>query len=193
MELEQRNLHLACGFSSLYGYCREVLRFSEPETYQRIQAAHVARRFPVILPLLADGRLHLAGLRLLAPHLHDEDHLALIGGALELSKRKIEKLLARWFPKPSVPTSIRKVPKARAAQVPGVAPATFPASSPASSPDTGPRSNPGSVERVTGRRAARRTDRGIHFRTTRRAVRGWEGEDGRSEFTSSRFRQRTTT
>ena len=115
VELERRNLHLACGFSSLYGYCREVLLFSEPETYQRMQAVNVARKFPVVLPLLANGRLHLAGLRLLAPHLDDENHLALIGAAVGQSKRNIEKLLARWFPQPDVPTSIRKVSAPRPA------------------------------------------------------------------------------
>src|SRR5688572_25767111 len=41
VELERRNLHLACGFSSIFFYCRDVLRFSEPESYQRMQAAHV--------------------------------------------------------------------------------------------------------------------------------------------------------
>ena len=137
VELERRNLHLACGFSSLYGYCREVLRFSEPETYQRLQAVNVARKFPVVLPLLADGRLHLAGLRLLAPHLDDENHLALIGGALGKSKRKIEELLARWFPKPDVPTSIRKVPAPRAA-APAVASAAASAASPAADTSASP-------------------------------------------------------
>src|SRR5687768_8965705 len=109
-ELESRGLHLALGFRSLYGYCRTVLHLSEHESYNRMEAALIAHRFPVIVPLLAQGLLHLTAVSLLGPHLRDEDHLALIGGAIHKSKREVEELLARWFPKESVSTSVRKVP-----------------------------------------------------------------------------------
>ena len=118
VELERRNLHLACGFPSLFEYCRQVLRLSEPESYQRIQAAHAARRFPVILPLLAEGLLHLSAVRLLSPHLVGEDHLALIGAALGKSKRDVERLVARRFPSAPVAASVRKVAAPRAAVAP---------------------------------------------------------------------------
>ncbi|MEX2081670.1 MAG: hypothetical protein WEC33_08640 [Dehalococcoidia bacterium] len=114
-ELESRNLHLAQGFRSLFGYCRHVLHCSEHEAYNRMEAVHAARRFPVILGLLAEGRLHLTAVRLLAPHLRDEDHLALLGGAIHKSRREIVALLARWFPSPDVASSIRKLPTAPAA------------------------------------------------------------------------------
>jgi len=109
-ELESRNLHLAQGFRSLFGYCRHVLHCSEHEAYNRMEAVHAARRFPVILALLAEGRLHLTAVRLLAPHLKDKDHLALLGGAIHKSRREIVALLARWFPSPDVASSIRKLP-----------------------------------------------------------------------------------
>ena len=109
-ELEDRNLHLAQGFRSLFGYCRHVLHCSEHESYVRMQGVHAARRFPVVLAMLADGLLHLTAVRLLAPHLKDEDHLALLGGAIHKSKREIVALLAGWFPSADVPTSIRTLP-----------------------------------------------------------------------------------
>src|SRR3982750_2579262 len=59
-ELERRGLHHALGFRSLYGYCRTVLNLSEHESYNRMEAARVARRFPVILPMLAEGLVHLS-------------------------------------------------------------------------------------------------------------------------------------
>ena len=105
-ELESRNLHLAQGFRSLFGYCRHVLHCSEHEAYNRMEAVHAARRFPVILAMLAEGRLHLTAVRLLAPHLRDEDHLALLGGAIHKSRREIVALLARWFPSADVASSI---------------------------------------------------------------------------------------
>ena len=112
VELERRKLHLALGFRSLYGYCREVLHFSEGESYQRMQAAEAARRFPVIVPMLADGLLHLAAVRLLAPFLEDEDHLALLGGAIHKSKREVLERLAGWFPSADVEASVRRLESA---------------------------------------------------------------------------------
>src|SRR6476619_7224099 len=98
-ELERRGLHHALGFRSLYGYCRTILHLSEHESYNRMEAAGVARRFPVVLPMLAEGLLHLTAVSLLGPRLADENHLALLGGAIHMSKREVEALLARWFPK----------------------------------------------------------------------------------------------
>jgi hypothetical protein len=115
-ELEARDLHLAMGFRSLYRYCRAVLHRSEYESYNRMEAAHAVRRFPVIVPMLADGLLHLTAVRLLAPHLGDENHLALLGGAIHKSKVEVQDLLARWFPKANVATSIRRVPGSAGSQ-----------------------------------------------------------------------------
>ena len=119
VELERRGLHHALGFRSLFGYCRHVLHFSEAEAYQRMQAAHAARRFPVIVPLLAEGLLHLTAVRLLAPHLLDENHLALLGGAFYKSKREVDVLLAGWFPKADVAATMRKRPEPRKPPEPG--------------------------------------------------------------------------
>jgi hypothetical protein len=117
-ELEARRLHLAYGFKSLFGYCRHVLHSSEAEAYSRMVVVHAARRFPVILPMLAGGLLHLTAVRLLAPHLEGEDHLPLLGGAIHKSRREVVKLVARWFPSADVPSSVRKLPTPAAPQPP---------------------------------------------------------------------------
>jgi hypothetical protein len=113
VELECRNLHLACGLKSLFGYCRRVLKCSESASYDRMRAAHAARRFPVVIPMLAEGLVHLTAVRLLWPYLKDqgEDHLALLGGAIHQSTRDVKKLIARWFPRPDVVSSVRKLPE----------------------------------------------------------------------------------
>jgi hypothetical protein len=79
-----------------------------------MEAAHAARRFPVILRLLAEGQLHLTAVCLLGPRLGDENHLALLGGAIHKSKREVEELLVGWFPKEAVPSSVRRLPAASA-------------------------------------------------------------------------------
>ena len=68
-ELDTRDVHLREGYRSLYVYCRDALGLSEWESYNRIEVARTARRFPLILDLLADGSVHLTAVKLLAPHL----------------------------------------------------------------------------------------------------------------------------
>ena len=67
--LEERKLHCSEGPGSLFRYCTEILRFSEAAACNRIKAARAARKFPVVLDLLADGSVNLTAVRLLAPHL----------------------------------------------------------------------------------------------------------------------------
>jgi 5-methylcytosine-specific restriction endonuclease McrA len=108
-ELEARGLHLAAGFTSLYEYCREVLHLTEDRACNRIAAARAAREYPVILQMLADGRLNLSTLRLLIPHL-GSDHAQLLAEAAFRSKREIRELLARRAPRPDVPAAVRRLP-----------------------------------------------------------------------------------
>jgi hypothetical protein len=109
-ELDARELYLAEGFSCLFNYCLEILKLSEDGAYNRIAAARAARKFPVILDKLADGSLNLTTVRLLAPHLTRENHAELLAAASGKRKRQVEELLARCFPQPPVPSSIRKLP-----------------------------------------------------------------------------------
>jgi hypothetical protein len=124
-ELDARRLYLGAGFSSLFTYCCEVLRLSEPAAYNRIEAARAARRFPVILGMLGEGSLSLATARLLSSHLTVDNQEELLAAATGKSKRQVEELLVRYFPRPDVPASIRKLPTAKA--VPALSEATLPA------------------------------------------------------------------
>src|SRR5688500_6362855 len=58
-ELDVRKAYLGEGVPSLYRYCTEVLHLSEHAAYNRIGAARVAQRFPMVLDLLADGSLNV--------------------------------------------------------------------------------------------------------------------------------------
>lgn len=121
-ELDARQLHLAAGFSSLFGYCTQSLGLSDHESYNRIEAARAARAFPLIFDLLHDGAVNLTTVRLLAPHLTEANHRELLAAASGLRKREVEELLARRFPQPDVAPAIRKLPVARTAPAPLGAP-----------------------------------------------------------------------
>jgi len=99
-ELDERKLYLEAAKPSMFAYCVEVLRMSEGTTFKRIAAARVARRFPIILEMIATGEMHLSGLSLLAKHLTEANHLDVLARGRNKSKREIEKLTAQLCPQP---------------------------------------------------------------------------------------------
>jgi hypothetical protein len=111
-ELAARKLYRKEGPGRLFGYCTQVLRFSEAAAYNRIKAAKAARRYPVILDLLADGSVHLTTIRLLSPHLTLDNHRGLLSEATGRTRREVDKIVARLNPKQDVAATIRKLPSA---------------------------------------------------------------------------------
>jgi len=136
-ELDARKLYRDHACPSMFSFCLRELGFSEDAAYRRIVVARAARRFPVLIDSLRSGRVHLAGLRLLVPHLTAENVDDLVAQATRKSKRAIEHLLARLFPKPAVPATFRKLPARQsdaAPPTPCVAPDALGSSPPAAIP-----------------------------------------------------------
>ena len=98
-EVDDRRLYVPAGYPSMYAYCVEELHLSEDAAYKRITAARVARQFPAIFTALADGRLHLGAVGLLAPYLSPENAADLLAAAAHRTKAGIEALLAERFPR----------------------------------------------------------------------------------------------
>lgn len=115
MELDARRLYLGEGYSSLFTYCTQALHLAEGAAYNRIEAARAARRFPSVLTALEDGSVTLTAIRLLAPHLTNENHERVLALARHKGKREIELLVASLRPMPSVASTIRKLPEPRRA------------------------------------------------------------------------------
>ena len=107
MEIDIRRLYLREGCSSLFTYCTQVLHLAEGAADNRIEAARTACRFPLVLDALTAGRITLTTIRLLAPHLTDDNHRELIAAAEHKSKRDVEMLVATINPKPVAPTILR--------------------------------------------------------------------------------------
>ena len=121
-ELDTRDVHLREGYSSLFVYCRDALGLSEWEAYNRIEVARAARRFPVILDLLADGSVHLTAVRLLAPHLTPENHRDVLESARGKRKVEVQEIVARLAPRPDVPASVRRIPETEVLACPAAPP-----------------------------------------------------------------------
>ena len=104
------SLYAAQGYGCLFTYCTRALGLSEDAACNRIEAAKLGRRFPVLLDLLASGALTLSSLRVLGPHLTNENQQSVLGRAKGLTKRELQDLVAEIAPRPDVPSSMRKLP-----------------------------------------------------------------------------------
>jgi hypothetical protein len=93
-EVDARKLYVPLGYSSMFVYCVEELRFSEDAAYKRIQAARAARQFPILFTELAEGRLHLTAVCLLAPHLTQENAEQLVMAAAHRRQSEVHQILA---------------------------------------------------------------------------------------------------
>src|SRR6266436_790196 len=98
-EFDARRLYLPAAYPSMYAYCVEELRLSEDAAYKRITVARVARQFPGIFEMLADGRLNMTSVGLLAPYLTPMNAAELLEAAAHRAKSDIEALIARRFPR----------------------------------------------------------------------------------------------
>ena len=97
----------------MFAWCVEELHLSEDAAFKRIRAARVARQFPAVFTLLADGRLHLSAVGMLGPYLTPENADGLLAAATHQSKAGIERLLAERFPQPDLPVRIEALDPAR--------------------------------------------------------------------------------
>jgi len=114
-EVDVRSLYAAAGYPSMFVYCVEKFHLSEDAACNRIHAARTARQFPQIFEAIAEGRLHLSGVRLLAPHLTPENADELLLLVRYKKKSEIERILTQRFPLASSPRiiqSIRPIPTA---------------------------------------------------------------------------------
>jgi|SRR6185369_10127 len=109
VELDERQLHLKLGFSSLFAYCVEGLGMSEGTAGRRVTAARVCRRFPDAFERVARGELHLCALCALAPHLNEQNAAEWFDACRGKTRRQIEERLAVRFPRPDVREQIRRL------------------------------------------------------------------------------------
>jgi hypothetical protein len=141
-EVESRGAHLERGYSTLFKYCVEELRFSEDEAYRRVEAARLFRRFPVVCSYLQSGAVSLSVLIALKAHLTDTNHAELLAAVSMMSRRKAEEWLASRFPRSDVRESVRQLPSkttvALSVSVPEVLPLPLPPTVPAPHRPRGP-------------------------------------------------------
>jgi len=130
-EVDARQLYLSEGYSSLFKYCVGGLHLSESTAYHRIQGARAARRFPVILELIKEGKITLTAVALLRSYLTPGNHAGLLAEARFKTKREVEEIVARLSPRRDKLTRLRRLTNHASETDPGptsgarILPATF--------------------------------------------------------------------
>jgi 5-methylcytosine-specific restriction endonuclease McrA len=109
-ELDERQLFLHLGYSSLFEYCVEKLGLCESTAGRHIAAARACRNHPAAFGMVASGTLHASALSLMRKHLTSENAVELFELCSRRSARQVEDLLAARFPRPDVRDLIRRLP-----------------------------------------------------------------------------------
>jgi hypothetical protein len=109
-ELDERQLFLELGYSSLFEYCVEKLGLCESTAGRHIAAARVCRNHPAVFAMVASGKLHASALSLMRKHLTSGNAGELFELCSRRSARQVEELLAARFPRPDVRDLVRRLP-----------------------------------------------------------------------------------
>jgi len=109
-EFDERKLYLPQAHESMLAYCVGELHLSEEAAKKRLWVARAGRGCPGVFEALASGRVHLAGLVVLARHLSPQNAPELLAAAEHKSREEIERLLAERFPKLDVPAQVTLIP-----------------------------------------------------------------------------------
>jgi hypothetical protein len=105
-ETDARRLYAPAGYPSMFEYCVGELHFSDQSAFKRIRVARLARQFPAIHDMLADGRLNLSSIVTLSSYLTLDNADELLAAATHKTKARLEQMLAERFPQPDLPTLI---------------------------------------------------------------------------------------
>jgi 5-methylcytosine-specific restriction endonuclease McrA len=94
-EFDAQQLCLPEAYPSMYAYCRSAMGLAHDAATRRIHAARYARRHPVLIDAIADGRIELSAIGLLGPHMNDGNAAALVELAAGKSCVEIRQTLER--------------------------------------------------------------------------------------------------
>ena len=98
-EFDRRKLYRDDGYDSMHAWCVTELNMSDYTAYAYVRTARLSRRFPVILPMLADARLNVTAIVQLKPYLRAGNVEQLLTLAAGQSKAALAALLAQRFPR----------------------------------------------------------------------------------------------
>lgn len=111
-EIDIRKLYLNEGYPSLFAYVTQKLGYSEASAHKRIQLARHGSKHPELLMALEEGKIHLSGASVIAPHLTEENKVTLIEKIKGKSLDDIRWCVAEINQRPAVKDLVKEQKKA---------------------------------------------------------------------------------
>ena len=109
IEVERRELHLRAGYSSIWKYAVEGLKYSEPAAHRRISAARCVVEYPQLESYLKERRLSLTTLSLVAKLLSPENIDRVMEKVLDRTRVEVEDFLSVCRPKTRIVEKVTPV------------------------------------------------------------------------------------
>jgi 5-methylcytosine-specific restriction endonuclease McrA len=107
-EIRRRRLYSSQGYSSLYDFCVDNLPLSDGAIYRRIQVSEHVQRVPLLLEMIALGKISLTVASKIVPFFNSEDPNELIKQFLGLTTREADHLLGAKFDRGESRDQIRR-------------------------------------------------------------------------------------
>jgi hypothetical protein len=101
------------GYRSLFDYSRQALGLSEAVSYNLITVARKAKEVPMLQEKLRSQEITLSNAKMIAPVLTSENQNQWLSAAASLSKRELEKEIAKEFPEKQIHEQARYVSEQR--------------------------------------------------------------------------------
>lgn len=115
----ERRVHVELGFPTMRDYLMSEFHQSASAVYKRMRAAAAGRKFPLVLAAIERGELHLSAVVEIEPCLTPANVESLVRECTHRSREDVQVIVARHFPRPDVPTSVRAIAPASARVSPG--------------------------------------------------------------------------
>lgn len=115
----ERRVHVELGFPTMRDYLMSEFHQSASAVYKRMRAAAAGRKFPLVLAAIERGELHLSAVVEIEPCLTPANVESLVRECTHRSREDVQVIVARHFPRPDVPTSVRPIAPASARVSPG--------------------------------------------------------------------------
>ena len=93
-EIDSRKLYLPLACDSMHAFCVRELKLRPQQAFKWMQVARAARRLPLLLDAIADGRLTRSSVVVLAAHLTEENVEQVLSEAAWKSESELERLVA---------------------------------------------------------------------------------------------------
>ena len=98
VEIERRRLYLPRGYSSLFEFCTQHLKYSRSAAGRRIAAVRALAKFPSLEGYILKGEINLYALSLISGILTEDNFAQVISGIRNRSTRAVEALVAGYRP-----------------------------------------------------------------------------------------------